>query len=82
MGGTAGIVSGGSFRATAVSLPGNRLAQQQNCYGIRWEVLDWNQPAIELYQSMGGTFLDHWRSVLLKDEALRQLADKGGEWPE
>ena len=59
-----------------------RLAQQQNCYGIRWEVLDWNQPAIELYQSMGGTFLDHWRSVLLKDEALCRLADKGGERPE
>jgi ribosomal protein S18 acetylase RimI-like enzyme len=53
-----------------------RIAQQENCYGIRWEVLDWNQPAIELYQSMGGTFLDQWRSVLLKDEALRRLAEK------
>ena len=53
-----------------------RTAQQENCYGIRWEVLDWNQPAIGLYRSMGGTFLDQWRSVLLKDEALRRLAEK------
>jgi len=53
-----------------------RIAQQENCYGIRWEVLDWNQPAIELYQSMGGTFLDQWRPVLLKDEALRRLAER------
>jgi ribosomal protein S18 acetylase RimI-like enzyme len=53
-----------------------RIAQQENCYGIRWEVLDWNQPAIELYKSMGGTFLDQWRPVLLKDEALRRLAER------
>ena len=53
-----------------------RIAQQENCYAMRWEVLDWNQPAIELYQSMGGKFLDRWRSVLLKDEALRRLAEK------
>jgi GNAT superfamily N-acetyltransferase len=53
-----------------------RIAQQENCFGMRWEVLDWNQPAIELYKSLGGTFLDQWRSVLLKDEALRRLAEK------
>ena len=53
-----------------------RIAQQENCYAMRWEVLNWNRPAIELYQSMGGTFLDQWRSVLLKDEALRRLAEK------
>jgi GNAT superfamily N-acetyltransferase len=53
-----------------------RIAQQENCYAMRWEVLDWNRPAIELYQSMGGRFLDQWRSVLLKDEALRRLAEK------
>ena len=53
-----------------------RLAVQENCYGVQWEVLDWNERAIELYKSLGAEFLDQWRPVLLKDDALRRLAEK------
>ncbi len=53
-----------------------RLARDEGCFGLRWEVLDWNQPAVRLYQSLGGKFLDRWRSVLLMGEALEQLAEK------
>jgi GNAT superfamily N-acetyltransferase len=53
-----------------------RTAQQENCYGVRWEVLDWNQPAIKFYQSLGAVFLDGWRSVLLCQDALDRLAEK------
>jgi GNAT superfamily N-acetyltransferase len=53
-----------------------RLADKENCYGMRWEVLDWNQAAIDFYKSIGATFLDSWRSVLLTDEPLQQLAEK------
>ena len=51
-----------------------RIAWQENCYGIRWEVLDWNEPAIEFYHSLGAKFLDEWRSVLLGGEAMQRLA--------
>jgi GNAT superfamily N-acetyltransferase len=51
-----------------------RLAQDEHCYGIRWEVLDWNQPAISLYESLGAKFLDQWRSAILSDGALKSLA--------
>jgi GNAT superfamily N-acetyltransferase len=53
-----------------------RIALQENCYGVQWEVLKWNEKAIELYKSLGAEFLDKWQSVLLKDEALRRLAGK------
>lgn len=53
-----------------------RIAVQQNCYGLQWEVLKWNEKAIELYKSLGAEFLDQWRPVLLKDDALRRLAEK------
>ena len=43
------------------------IAQRENCYGMRWEVLDWNQPAIDFYQRLGATFLDQWKSVLLTE---------------
>lgn len=53
-----------------------QIAQQDNCYGLRWEVLDWNKPAITFYESLGVKFLDQWRSVLLCDEGLHLLAEK------
>ena len=52
------------------------IAVDENCYGIHWEVLDWNEKAIELYKKMGATFRDQWRPVLLIDDALRRLAEK------
>ncbi len=52
-----------------------RIAQAENCYGIRWEVLDWNDPAIKFYHSLGAKFLDEWKSVLLGEEAMQSLAE-------
>ncbi|HZQ24819.1 MAG TPA: GNAT family N-acetyltransferase [Terriglobales bacterium] len=50
------------------------VAQRENCYGVRWEVLDWNQKAIDMYKGLGAIFLDQWRSVLLTHEALQRMA--------
>ena len=55
-----------------------RIAREENCYGVRWEVLNWNQTAIDLYKALGAKFLDEWRSVLLADEALQRLAEHAG----
>ena len=52
------------------------LAREEQCFGVRWQVLDWNQAAIDFYKSIGATFLDDWRSVLLTDEPFRRLAEK------
>jgi GNAT superfamily N-acetyltransferase len=51
-----------------------RLARAEGCFGVRWEVLDWNEPAIQFYKSLGADFLDNWRTVLLRQEAMAQLA--------
>jgi len=53
-----------------------RIAVDEHCYGIHWEVLDWNEPAIEFYKSLGAEFRDRWRPVLLTDEPLHQLAKR------
>jgi GNAT superfamily N-acetyltransferase len=53
-----------------------RIAVQENCYGVHWEVLDWNDKGIEFYKSLGAEFRDRWRPVLLTHDALRQLAEK------
>jgi len=53
-----------------------RMAVDEHCYGIHWEVLDWNKNAIGFYRRLGATFRDKWRPVLLADEALHKLAEK------
>jgi GNAT superfamily N-acetyltransferase len=53
-----------------------RIARDEKCYGVRWEVLDWNQPAIDFYKSLGADFRDPWRSVSLTGDPLHQLAEK------
>jgi GNAT superfamily N-acetyltransferase len=55
-----------------------RIAVEERCYGIHWEVLDWNTKAIELYKALGAEFRDQWRPVLLTGESLRQLAQRAG----
>ncbi|GAC1628948.1 MAG: GNAT family N-acetyltransferase [Candidatus Acidiferrum sp.] len=52
-----------------------RIAREEGSYGLRWEVLDWNEPAIQFYKSLGATFRDEWRQVLLDTPALHLLAD-------
>ena len=62
--------------ATSLMAQVARIAVAENCRAVRWEVLNWNQPALNLYTSIGTTFLDEYRIVLLKDDALRKLAAK------
>ena len=50
------------------------MAIEENCYGVRWEVLDWNEPAIKVYQRLGGRFREHWRAMQLAGEDLNRLA--------
>jgi GNAT superfamily N-acetyltransferase len=42
---------------------------------MQWEVLDWNQPAIEFYESFGAKFGDVWRNMRLTGEAIDKLAE-------
>jgi GNAT superfamily N-acetyltransferase len=50
------------------------IAIQRGCPRLKWEVLDWNTPAIDFYRAMGAEFLDEWRNVRVSGDALRRLA--------
>jgi GNAT superfamily N-acetyltransferase len=54
------------------------IAVEKGCQRLQWAVLDWNTPAIDFYRSMGGDFLDEWRTVRMSGEALKRLATCGG----
>jgi GNAT superfamily N-acetyltransferase len=51
-----------------------QVAVEENCYGIRWMVLEWNQPAVQFYDALGAKLLDEWETMLLSGDALKQLA--------
>ncbi len=51
-----------------------RTALAKKCFGIRWEVLDWNKPAKDFYSRIGAEFRDHWQSMQITGESLRKLA--------
>ena len=53
-----------------------RVAVDDHCYGIHWEVLNWNEKAIQLYKALGAEFRDQLRLVVLMGDALAQLAEK------
>jgi hypothetical protein len=39
-------------------------------------VLDWNEPAISFYKSLGAVAMDEWTTFRLTGEALKRLADE------
>jgi len=43
---------------------------------LRWEVLDWNAPAIDFYRKLGAVFLDEWKVMSLTGDALKAVAMK------
>lgn len=53
-----------------------RIAIGDSLNGIHWEVLNWNQKAIELYPAQGAEFCDQWRPVVLYGATLPRLAEK------
>jgi len=47
-----------------------RLAVERRCGRFEWSVLDWNQPAIAFYRSLGAQPLEDWTVFRLTGEAL------------
>lgn len=53
------------------------IAVAENCYGLVWQVLEWNQPAIKFYESLGATTMDAWETMRIMEPALTRLAQSG-----
>jgi GNAT superfamily N-acetyltransferase len=51
-----------------------RTALERGCARLDWAVLDWNEPSIGFYRSLGAVALDEWITYRLAGEALERLA--------
>lgn len=62
----------GSALLTAVV----RYAQQQGAKRVSWEVLDWNEPAIDFYESRGARVLRDWDVVQLDARGMKSYLER------
>ena len=51
-----------------------RIAVQRGCGRLEWNCLDWNQPSIEFYLSLGAEKMDCWTTYRLEGDTLEELA--------
>ncbi|MCM2294094.1 GNAT family N-acetyltransferase [Allorhizobium sp. BGMRC 0089] len=52
-----------------------KRAVETGCGRFEWSVLDWNEPAIRFYRSVGGEPQSEWVRYRLAGEALKAFAD-------
>lgn len=53
-----------------------KLTVERNCGRLEWQCLDWNEPSIAFYKSMGAVPMEDWTVFRLCDAALENLAKK------
>ncbi|NLC03412.1 MAG: GNAT family N-acetyltransferase [Tissierellia bacterium] len=53
-----------------------KLALERNCGRFEWWCIDWNQPSIDFYKSIGAIPMDEWTVFRVADEALIDLANE------
>ena len=66
--------SRGVGRALLGSLAARAL--DRGCARVEWAVLDWNQPAIDFYRSLGAIANDDWTTFRLSGAALAEVGDR------
>ena len=52
-----------------------RIAVERGCGRLEWSCLDWNQPSIDFYLSVGAMPMDEWTVYRATGETLKKLAE-------
>ena len=50
------------------------LAKERDCGRFEWRVLDWNEPSIDFYRSLGATVMPEWQLVRMTAPEIATLA--------
>jgi GNAT superfamily N-acetyltransferase len=62
----------GFGRAMLIQLAG--IARESGCGRFEWSVLDWNEPAINFYKSLGAKPMGEWTVFRMDESEIAQLA--------
>ena len=50
------------------------VAKENNCSRVRWQVLDWNEPAIQLYNKLGANLDSEWINCDFDKQGIYNIA--------
>lgn len=53
-----------------------RIAVERGCGRLEWACLDWNQPSIDFYLSMGAQPMNDWTVYRLTGDSLNRMAQE------
>ena len=53
-----------------------QIALERGCGRVEWAVLNWNEPSIQFYKSLGAEPLDEWTKYRLEGRPLERLASR------
>jgi GNAT superfamily N-acetyltransferase len=53
-----------------------KLAVERGCGRVEWSVLDWNEPSIKFYESLGAKPMNEWTVYRLTGDALVKLGGR------
>ena len=65
----------GYGRALLIELA--KIARDRGCGRMEWAVLDWNEPAIKFYRTLGATPMHEWTVFRLTHDEIARLANSG-----
>jgi hypothetical protein len=52
------------------------IAVERGCGRFEWRVLDWNEPSIRFYESLGAVLMPEWELVRMTEGPLERLAGR------
>ena len=53
-----------------------RIANERKCGRLEWSCLDWNQPSIDFYLSLGAKPMNEWTTYRLPGDALYRYGNR------
>ena len=53
-----------------------QITEERGCGRLEWSCLNWNQPSIDFYRSLGAEPMEEWTTYRLTGDTLRGMAGK------
>lgn len=53
-----------------------KIAVSRGCGRLEWSCLDWNQPSIDFYLSLGAKPMDEWTVYRITGDILTEMANE------
>ncbi len=50
-----------------------KVAKAEQCHRVRWQVLDWNSPAVELYEKIGANIESEWNNCDFDEKQIHAM---------